>query len=103
MADVEGSRTGAELVDSRSCCSWMPLADYAASWIRHRPGLRGKTIVLYDGLLRNHIKPHLGEKRLNQLTGPMLRAWRTDLLDNGLGPVTAAKAYRLLRSILATE
>ncbi len=80
----------------------MPLADYAASWIRHRPGLRGKTIVLYDGLLRNHIKPHLGEKRLNQLTGPMLRAWRTDLLDNGLGPVTAAKAYRLLRSILAT-
>jgi integrase len=32
----------------------------------------------------------------------MLRGWRQSLLDGGLGPVTTAKAYRLLRSILST-
>ena len=80
----------------------VPLAQYAAKWIRERPGLRPKTVVLYDGLLRNHIASTLGETELRRLTGPMLRSWRQGLLDSGLGPTTTAKAYRLLRSILAT-
>ena len=44
----------------------------------------------------------LGTKPLRELTAPMLRGWRQSVLDGGLGPVTAAKAYRLLRSILST-
>ncbi|WP_206686273.1 tyrosine-type recombinase/integrase [Kribbella qitaiheensis] len=80
----------------------VPLGDYARSWIRERPGLRPKTLVLYSGLLRNHIQPTLGGKPLGELTAPLLRNWRQDLLDGGLGPVTTAKAYRLLRSILST-
>ncbi|MGW7686657.1 tyrosine-type recombinase/integrase [Kribbella sp. NPDC054772] len=79
-----------------------PLGDYAQKWIRERPGLRSKTLVLYSGLLRNHIAPTLGTKPLRELTAPMLRGWRQSALDGGLGPVTAAKAYRLLRSILST-
>ncbi|MFI6682010.1 tyrosine-type recombinase/integrase [Kribbella sp. NPDC050470] len=80
----------------------VPLGEYAQKWIRERPGLRSKTLVLYGGLLRNHIAPTLGAKPLTELTAPMLRGWRHSLLDGGLGPVTAAKAYRLLRSILST-
>ncbi|MFC9694675.1 tyrosine-type recombinase/integrase [Kribbella sp. NPDC056951] len=79
-----------------------PLEEFAQSWINERPGLRPKTLVLYNGLLRNHIKPHIGKRPLNELTPPELRAWRKSLLDGGLGPVTTAKAYRLLRSILGT-
>ncbi|WP_328524555.1 tyrosine-type recombinase/integrase [Kribbella sp. NBC_00359] len=79
-----------------------PLGEFAQKWIRERPGLRSKTLVLYSGLLRNHIAPTLGTKPLRELTAPMLRGWRQSLLDGGLGPVTAAKAYRLLRSILST-
>ncbi|TDO67676.1 site-specific recombinase XerC [Kribbella sp. VKM Ac-2571] len=79
-----------------------PLETYARKWIDERPGLRPKTLVLYNGLLRNHIAPTLGEEPLNTLTPPMLRTWRKSLLDGGLGPVTTAKAYRLLRSILTT-
>src|SRR6266542_6142346 len=80
----------------------IPLGEYAQKWIRERPGLRAKTLVLYSGRLRNHIAPALAEKPLQELKAPMLRGWRQSLLDGGLGPVTAAKAYRLLRSILST-
>jgi integrase len=31
-----------------------------------------------------------------------VRRWRPDLIDEGVSPVTAAEAYRLLKSILAT-
>ncbi|GAA1566838.1 site-specific integrase [Kribbella sancticallisti] len=80
----------------------IPLGDYAHNWIRERPGLRPKTLVLYSGILRNHIAPTLGTEPVRALTPPKLRNWRQNLLDGGLGPVTTAKAYRLLRSILAT-
>jgi integrase len=36
------------------------------------------------------------------LTGPRIRRWRKNLLDSGVGPVTVAKAYRLLKSIMTT-
>jgi hypothetical protein len=66
--------------------------------VRKRP----RTLTLYSGLVRNHINPTLGDKPLRTLTAAMLRAWRQSLLDGGLGPVTTAKAYRLLRSIGST-
>ncbi|GGM50956.1 tyrosine recombinase XerC [Dactylosporangium sucinum] len=78
------------------------LGDYGAAWIRERPSLRPRTLVLYEGLLRLHIVPALGELALSEITTPRLRRWRRDLLDAALGPVTVAKAYRLLRAILNT-
>ena len=78
------------------------LRQYGEAWIRERPKLRPKTIVLYEGLLRLHIVPALGKLTLAEISTPRLRKWRRDLLDAGVGPVTVAKAYRLLRSILNT-
>ena len=34
------------------------VADFGATWIEERPGLRPKTIRLYGYLLRAHIAPH---------------------------------------------
>jgi len=78
------------------------LQEYGEAWIRERPKLRPKTVVLYEGLLRLHIVPALGKFTLTEITTPRLRKWRRDLLDAGVGPVTVAKAYRLLRSIMNT-
>lgn len=33
---------------------------------------------------------------------PRIRRWRRNLLDSGVGPVTVAKAYRLLKAIMTT-
>jgi integrase len=78
------------------------LADYASAWIAQRPGLRVRTVDLYNWLLAKHIEPDLGGVPLGRLSTPMVRKWRADLLDRGVSVSMAAKAYRLLRAILAT-
>jgi integrase len=80
----------------------VPLGDYAAAWIAQRPRLAPRTVALYESLLRLHIEPTLGGLYLATLTPARVRSWRAGLLDAGVGAVTAAKAYRLLRAVMAT-
>lgn len=77
-------------------------ADYAKSWVAERPNLRPKTIQLYNGLVRIHIVPTLGKLMVPDITEAYVRRWRKNLLDSGVGSVTVAKAYRLLKAILGT-
>jgi integrase len=75
----------------------VPLVDYTTWWLDQRP----RTRELYSGLLRLHIEPHLGECAFGSLTTAEIRSWHARLLQRGTpGPVTVAKAYRLLRCIL---
>jgi integrase len=74
--------------------------EYAESWIKERD-LRPTTLELYRRLLRLHLAPTFGALDLDQITAPRVRTWRTELLDADKR-ITTAKAYRLLRSILAT-
>nr|WP_242666608.1 site-specific integrase [Parafrankia irregularis] len=78
------------------------LTDYATRWIAERPNLRPRTIGLYSGLLTRHIVPHIGGITIGKLTTPIIREWRTRLLESGVSVGTAAKAYRLLRAVLMT-
>jgi integrase len=78
------------------------LCDYGATWIDERPGLRPKTVTLYRYLLRSHIAPHFPAMTIARLKLAAVRRWHKKLLDNGVSPVTAAKAYRLLRAIMNT-
>lgn len=78
------------------------LADYAATWIAQRPGLRVRTMDLYNWLLAKHIAPYLGGVAIGKLSTPMVRKWRADLLGNGVSVSMAAKSYRLLRAIMTT-
>jgi hypothetical protein len=72
-----------------------------ATWLENRPELRPRTRELYGVLLRLHIGPDLGGCRFGSLTTAEVRAWHAALLRKGKpGPVTVAKAYRLLRCIL---
>lgn len=78
------------------------LGDYAAEWLALKPTLRPRTIELYEYLLRVQLLPGLGELSLKQITSARVRTWYARLLQGGVSRSTAAKAYRLLRSILAT-
>jgi hypothetical protein len=53
-------------------------------------------------LLKKHIVPYLGGVALGKLSTPMIRDWRTTLLDSGVSVSMTAKAYRLLRAVLTT-
>lgn len=80
---------------------------YADAWIRDHV-LKPRTEELYRGLLKNHLKPTFGQVDLGKIREGNIRQWRKERLDAGatqarpFGPVTVAKAYRLLHSILTT-
>jgi integrase len=78
------------------------LGEYAATWINERPNLRPKTVRLYKYLLRCHLVPVLGSRAVAEIKEPHVRHWRKGLLDAGTSPITAAKAYRLLKAIMNT-
>ncbi len=77
------------------------LGDYAETWIAERPGLRPRTVELYQWLQKRYIEPHLGRLTLAELdnNAPAVRTWRQQLLDAGVSATMVAKAYRLLRAI----
>jgi integrase len=76
--------------------------EYATDWIDERPGLRPKTIEVYRYVLGRHLLPSLGTKALSEIKEAQVRRWRRSLLDGGASPVTAAKAYRLLKAVMNT-
>jgi integrase len=79
------------------------LEEYATRWLDERRTLRPRTRELYEGLLRLHVLPGLGDEQLGRLTPPRIRTWHASMLKAGRpGASTVAKAYRLLRTILAT-
>lgn len=79
------------------------LDDYAPRWLVERPlELQPRTAEIYEHLLRRHIYPTFGSTALNRITSSAVRSWNAALRESGVGAVTAAKAYRLLKAILAT-
>jgi integrase len=82
--------------------SAVTIGDYATTWLAQRT-LRPRTVELYEGLLERYILPGLGRSQLGDLSPRDVRAWHVALLRRGTpGPVTVAKAYRLLRTICET-
>ncbi|MFE0459595.1 tyrosine-type recombinase/integrase [Kitasatospora sp. NPDC058965] len=75
--------------------------EYATTWLKDRK-LEETTRERYEGVLRLHIKPPLGERFVSEITPPRVRAWRTKLLDSGVGEPTVVKAYQMLRAIMTT-
>ncbi|MUN37862.1 tyrosine-type recombinase/integrase [Actinomadura litoris] len=76
--------------------------EYAETWIRERPGLRPKTVERYEGLVRLHLVPTFGNSAVADIKDAHVRRWRKRLLDAGVGVVTLAKAYRLLKAVMNT-
>lgn len=79
----------------------MPLGEYPKEWIADRP-LAATTRARYEIALRLQIAPKLGRIDLGDLTPERVRRWRRELLAEGTGAPTTAKAYRLLRAIVNT-
>jgi len=79
------------------------LRKYATRWLELRPGLRPRTVELYESELRLHILPALGDHELTKITPTTVREWHAAMLRAGTpGRSTVAKCYRLLRAILNT-
>ncbi len=86
----------------------VPFAEYATEWTEDRE-LSPKTAQLGELLLRRHLNPAFGQMAIGDIREETVRKWRAARLKAGpsseplFGPVTVAKAYRLLRAILNTR
>lgn len=79
------------------------LQQYTQTWMACRHDLRPRTRDLYDSLLRLHILPTLGDRPIAEITTNEVRLWHAHLIaGNPTRGTTAAKAYRLLHTIMAT-
>lgn len=94
----------------RSRGSWMDprggkltLRAFAEQWMNQKSDLTPATRVLYEGELRLHILPVLGDIELARLSPSDVRNWHAAMSKKAKpGPVGVAKCYRLLRAILNT-
>lgn len=111
---AEAERAFANALSAQARNGWVApaegritLSDYANGWLTSRLTSRGEPLRLrvrdlYEGLLRLHILPTLGQAPLGRLTTATLRRWHAKLLTDGPGISTTAKSYRLLRAMLNT-
>ncbi len=73
---------------------------YGNEWLNNRPDLAVRTRELYRFVLDKHIYPNFGDMKLSELAPSKIRGWHAKIA--GDHPATAAKAYRLLSSIMRT-
>ncbi|MEV7875556.1 tyrosine-type recombinase/integrase [Microbacterium sp. NPDC089188] len=101
----EWSRTATDLAESAKRGKTATFADYASQWIntrtnRHGEHLRPRTATEYRRLVSGPLNP-FGELRLSAISPEAVRTWYSGLLVAGT-KTQAARAYELLKSILAT-
>lgn len=76
------------------------LSDYLDYWLEQRQhDLRPKSMQAYRGDSKNHVKPQLGNIKLNKLTPLHIQSWQTKLLKSHSGYV-ARKARACLSAAL---
>jgi len=81
----------------------VPVREYVATWIAERPNLAPRSVYTYEGLVARYIEgTELGLLDLADVTAAQVRMWRADRLAAGVGEVSVAKAYRLLRAAFNT-
>jgi integrase len=76
--------------------------EFADKWLEERHDLRPRTLELYRSVLKRHLKPTFGALTMAKLSASSaaVRSWNAELAREH--PVTAAKAYRLLRQLCST-
>ena len=77
------------------------ISEYLSDWLTHvQKSRRRKTYLLYEGLLRNHVVPHVGRVRLCDVRRVHIRKL-LDALSGHIGSRTLQLVHRVLRQAFA--
>jgi integrase len=80
----------------------MPFKEWATNWLQTLTDVRPTTRAQYDYLLGRLVMPRFADMPLADIDAVAVRAWMAALEARPtISPTTAAKAYRLLRRIMA--
>lgn len=97
LAQTQTDQARGQFIDPRA--GRITVGAFADQFLAERV-LAERTAETYRGLLHSHIRPTLGDIEMGQLAPGTVRAWHSRLARSH--PSTAAKAYRLLRTICNT-
>ena len=98
LAEVETEIRRGKWIDPR--LGDQTLEKYAREWIANRHDLAIRTLETYNYLLDRHVLPTLGQRRLGSISPAQVRTWNAESARKHAS--TAAKAYRLLSTIMRT-
>src|SRR5215203_3487716 len=74
---------------------------YVDGWMAERKNtVSGRTWRVQESMLRNRVKPHVGDVRLSKLTPADVRAMYRRLLSDGLTPSTVGNVHVILKQAL---
>ncbi len=78
------------------------LADFMAQWLDKvvAANVKPSSMQTYLSHFKNHIAPHLGEVKVQELTPIMLDKWLRRLLQKGLAKNTLSVIYTLIHNAL---
>ena len=101
---VEGDELVGSAIDPRR--GMVILDEYSEEWLATRRRVDGrplapKTLELYRYLLDRHVLPELGRAKLAEIRPQTVRHWH-GAVASASSDLQAAKAYRLLSTIMAT-
>lgn len=98
LSNIEADLRRGRWVDPRA--SGIDIETYSLRWLSERTDLAVRTVELYQYLLSKHVNPVIGHVALDALSPSRVRSWHSELSSRH--PSTAAKAYRLLSTVLKT-
>lgn len=80
-----------------------PLREYLTHWLETtaKPSVRGNTFRNYEGTVRLHISPELGDTPLASLTPQQVQGFLAGMVKSGLSERTALYAYTILKRALS--
>lgn len=80
------------------------LSSWLDTWLEVycKNAVKPLTYSSYKGIIKNHIKPALGSKNLQQITGLHIQKLYNDLLSDGLSPKTIKNISALLHKAFNT-
>lgn len=90
--EVTGDLEGAEVTLNQYLDRWLELAA--------RPKLRAKSFRDYQSLLRRHIRPALGERKLSDLAPMALQSVYFEMYQEKLSPRTVSYTHAVLHAAL---
>jgi integrase len=82
-------RQGLPLATGSTSCE-----EYFGQWLESiKPSLRIRTWERYEGLVRNHLVPLAGRKKLHRLTASDIQTAINEAMAKGLSPLTVKQLY----------
>ncbi len=104
-ADVWSSKTSVQILEGTHVADSVSITVGEAGdlWIAEAEAddLERSTIMQYRQHLNIHIKPFLGAKRLTQLNGPAVKAFKDKLREEGRSKVLVGKVLKSLGSLIS--